>query len=378
MVIKARPTRGLRLLAIILAVLLSGTWPISRSGMAQEAPVHLKADLVLVPVAVTAKKTGLPVAGLRKEDFVLFDEGVPQKIVFLGQDDLPLSLLLLVEARFFENVARAARVILDRLKPEDEVAMMIFHGSPCLVQKFTTRKEAILDILEELASKERSWELYQSEKCWGEYYGGFNHYSLLWTSIYEAVTYTLHASERGRRRALLVFTFNLGEGDPEMSEQRRRELRQKVLERLYASDIVVSGVVTSRFYVRFIWGVMGRPLFKGFGMDELVEITGGRMGAAKPGELPKVDAVARLIEDLRGRYVLGYEPTDITGGERLRRIKVELSPQAKKKYKGVELRYRQGYIRAGHSSARALRPEDDSEAAASQPVFGSPGRARWR
>ena len=146
MVIKARPTRGLRLLAIILAVLLSGTWPISRSGMAQEAPVHLKADLVLVPVAVTAKKTGLPVAGLRKEDFVLFDEGVPQKIVFLGQDDLPLSLLLLVEARFFENVARAARVILDRLKPEDEVAMMIFHGSPCLVQKFTTRKEAILEV----------------------------------------------------------------------------------------------------------------------------------------------------------------------------------------------------------------------------------------
>jgi len=341
--------------------------------MAQETPVHLKADLVLVPVAVTAKKTGLPVAGLRKEDFVLFDEGIPQKIVFFGQDDLPLSLLLLVEARFFENVARAARVILDRLRPEDEVAMMIFQGGPCLVQKFTTRKEAILDILEDLASKERSWELYQSEKCWGEYYV---HYSLLWTSIYEAVTYMLHASERGRRRALLVFTFNLGEGDPRMSEQRRQELRQKVLERLYESDIVVFGVVTSRFYVRFIWGVMGRPLFKGFGMDELVEITGGRMGAAKPGEPPKVDAVARLIEDLRGRYVLGYEPTDITGGGRLRRIKVELSPQAKKRYKDVELRYRQGYIRAGHSPASALRPEDDSEAAASQRVFGSSERAR--
>ncbi|MDW8257041.1 MAG: hypothetical protein RML85_08480, partial [Acidobacteriota bacterium] len=73
----------------------------------EELEVRLTADLVLVPVEVTVKKTGLPVTGLKKEDFILFEDDKPQRIVFFGQDDIPLSLLLLVESRFIEEVARA-------------------------------------------------------------------------------------------------------------------------------------------------------------------------------------------------------------------------------------------------------------------------------
>ncbi|MCX7751675.1 MAG: VWA domain-containing protein [Blastocatellia bacterium] len=310
----------------------------------EELEVRLTADLVLVPVEVTVKKTGLPVTGLKKEDFILFEDDKPQRIVFFGQDDIPLSLLLLVESRFIEEVARAARVVLGYLKPEDEVAIMVFHGKPCVIQELTREKDAVIARLEALAAEERNRGFDASESCWGTYHSIYNRYSLLWTSVYEGADYLLRSSDRGRRRAMIVFTFNLGEGDPRTSEKERRELRQKVLQRLYESDIVVSGVITSHFYVRFIWGVMGRPFFKGFGIDELVEVTGGRMGSAKPGEALNVEKLARLIAHLRAQYVLGYLPADATADGRLRRIKIELSPAAKKKHKDVELRYRQGYI----------------------------------
>jgi len=314
----------------------------------QETLVQLRADLVLVPVEVTSKKSGLPVSGLKREDFVIFEDGVLQQIAFFGQDDIPLSLLLLIEAWHIRDVARAARLILARLKPEDEVAAMIFYGNPCLIQGFTKDKDLVAKKLEELAVKGEHWwglALLNNTCTWQKYY---HVYSLLWTSIYEGAEYMLRATERGGRRAMIVFTYNLGEGHPNMmTEKERRELKQKVLKRLYESDIVVSRVLLGYSYRRFIWGVMGRPAFKAFGMDELVKVTGGRMGSAKPGQQLNVDKLAQLIDHLRAQYVLGYVPANAARDGKFRKIKIELSPAAKKKYKDVQLRYRQGYIAAG-------------------------------
>jgi len=334
-----------------LALLLLATPSIGQSeelAQKEEPAVQLRAELVLVPVQVLDRK-GRPVGGLLKEDFVLFEDGVPQQISFFGHDEIPLSVLLLIETFHrpeiwhFEEISKAAHAILSRLGPEDQVALMKFDGQPSLIQEFTGDKSVVLQRLEQLVEG----PLENEED--GLYVG-----SLLYTATTEAARYVLEATERKRRRAIIVFTYNIGEalpprpftGDPEVASKRRmerEELERRLLQLLYRSDIVVCGVIIGYARMRFLWGLMVRNEAK---VDKLVKVTGGWMITAKPQRPVKVDQIAQLIDNLRAQYVLGYVPANAARDGKFRKIKIELSPAAKKKYKDVQLRYRQGYIAA--------------------------------
>src|SRR6266850_6255564 len=59
--------------------------------------VKVDVDLVTVDALVLQKQTARVVGGLRKEDFVLFEDGAKQEITHFSQDSLPLSVLLLID-----------------------------------------------------------------------------------------------------------------------------------------------------------------------------------------------------------------------------------------------------------------------------------------
>ncbi len=329
-------------LTVLFALLGSGGLALPQKEkpiQKEKAGVRLKTNLVLIPVWVTEKKTGLPIRGLEKEDFVLFENGVPQPITFFGQEDRPLSLLLLVEARFVEEIVQATRVLLGRLSLEDEVALMIFHGSPCLVQAFTTEKAVVIKKLRDLVSELWNQESGVPERCWGVYKRIDDRHSLLWTSIGEGTDYLLRASEQGRRRVMVVFTYNLGEGH--MRNAERRALKKKVLERLYQSDIVVSGITLTPFCLPFTWAAIW---FHPLRMDVLARVTGGRMVTVTPTKALHIRKLTQLVDQLRVPYICGYEPANTAHHGQLRQIEIRLSPLAKKKYKNTELRYRRTYI----------------------------------
>ncbi|MCS6806524.1 MAG: hypothetical protein NZ823_15460, partial [Blastocatellia bacterium] len=101
-------------------------------GQAQreDPAVQLRAELVLVPVQVMNKKTSRPAeVELGKEDFVVFEDGVPQRVSFFGREDLPLSVLLLIETYsrpeiwHYQEIFQGVQRILERLRPEDEIAL---------------------------------------------------------------------------------------------------------------------------------------------------------------------------------------------------------------------------------------------------------------
>ncbi len=324
---------------LLLAFHFLAAGSLSQSPQREEMTVWLASDLVLVPVSVISKKTGLPIGGLKREDLLLLEDGRPQHIVLFGHEDVPLSVLLLVEAWRVEDVARAAPVILNRLKPEDEVAVMIFWERPYLIQELTADKNLVIQKLERLAEEAGEEGTYFVEGPWG----GFRVCSMLWNSIYEGAHYLVRVSEPGRRRAMIVFTYGLGEGPP-VSEEEKEELKKKVLGQVYQSDIVINGILVGFPAHRFVWGVLGRPFFKPLGMEELVRITGGQIGSIKPGQFLKADKLIQLIDHLRAQYVLGYMPTNATRDGRIRKIKVELSSSAKKRYRDAQLRHRQGYV----------------------------------
>src|SRR5258707_10407493 len=82
--------------------------------------VKVDVDLVTVDALVLQKNTARVVGGLKKEDFVLLEDGTKQEITHFSQDSLPLSVLLLIDRGgcldpFGDMVHRAASDAIARL-----------------------------------------------------------------------------------------------------------------------------------------------------------------------------------------------------------------------------------------------------------------------
>src|SRR5687768_12192320 len=104
--------------------------------------IRVNTDLVVLDAQVIDRKTRKVFGPLRKDDFEILEENVKQEIAYFGQDQLPLSILLLLDVSrsvrpVIEQVGAGANNALRQLKPEDEVAVMAFADYPKLIQSFT-------------------------------------------------------------------------------------------------------------------------------------------------------------------------------------------------------------------------------------------------
>src|SRR2546423_9913655 len=82
--------------------------------------VKVDVDLVKVDALVLQKNTARIVGGLKKEDFQIYEDGTKQEITPFSQDELPLSVLLVIDRGacidpYVDEVHHAAREALDRL-----------------------------------------------------------------------------------------------------------------------------------------------------------------------------------------------------------------------------------------------------------------------
>ena len=114
--------------------------------------IKLAVDLVVLDAQVLQQKTGRVIGNLRKEDFVLAEDGIRQEITQFSQDTLPLSVILLIDRGgcldpFSEKVRHATLEALQRLRPQDEVALMAFHNTTDLIEGFGRGKDRILAAL---------------------------------------------------------------------------------------------------------------------------------------------------------------------------------------------------------------------------------------
>jgi Ca-activated chloride channel homolog len=109
-------------------------------------PIRVTVNRVNVGVTVT-DPTGRFIAGLHREDFQLFDNGVEQPITDFLPIEEPAQLLLLIEAGpavvfLSQNHLRAADTLLAAIAPADRVAIASYSKSPQLLLDFTTNKAA--------------------------------------------------------------------------------------------------------------------------------------------------------------------------------------------------------------------------------------------
>jgi VWFA-related protein len=92
--------------------------------------VRVNASLVTVPVSVL-DRDGRFIAGLRKEDFRIFEDGQEQQVAYFAPVEQPFTVALVIDTsgstRFkIEEMQDAAIAFLDQLKPNDRVIVVAF------------------------------------------------------------------------------------------------------------------------------------------------------------------------------------------------------------------------------------------------------------
>src|SRR5215813_10645153 len=104
--------------------------------------VTVDVELVQLPVSVLDKQ-GIPVRGLQKEHFVVYEDKVQQDISLFKQEDIPLSVGLVVDtsSSMYDKLNllnTAAMTFVRESNPNDETSIISFGDDVNLIQDFTT------------------------------------------------------------------------------------------------------------------------------------------------------------------------------------------------------------------------------------------------
>jgi len=258
-------------------------------------PIQVNVQLALVNVTVT-DPYGRLVTGLEKDNFHVFEDGVPQEIVNFSSEDVPISIGIVLDmsGSMSDKVDKARQAAVQFLKtanPQDEFFLVSINDRAELTTRFTSS-------IEELQNQ----MLFSKAK--GE--------TALLDGIYLGLSQMRFA--RNGRRALLI----ISDGGDNHSRYSESDIRNFVKEadcQLYTIGV-------------FDANDMGRTLEEQYGptlLSEIAELSGGRVfPVADLNDLP--DIAAKIGTELRNQYVLGYKPSDARHDGAWRKIKVKLKP----------------------------------------------------
>lgn len=293
-----------------------------------ETTIRISTEIVVLDAQVLRKKTGVVLSSLNKYDFEVYEDGVKQELSFFGKDKLPLSIMLLIDTSgsvrpVIEIIRDGALEALRRLKPEDEVAVMVFGDQTKLIQPFTRDRLQIVNQIGTL--------LNQTQVGVG---------TSLHTALHEAAAKMETAGNPLSRRVIVTVTDNLA------TAYRWGDLaEQSVTDRIYDTGSVVCGVVVKTTSPRAL-NIFGRvdkedPFRRRVNLEKFVDETGGEIQFVPVIEVNQ--KLTELIEHLRTRYSLGYTSTNSTLDGKFRRVRVAVSKAAQKREGEVQVRTRQGY-----------------------------------
>jgi Ca-activated chloride channel family protein len=138
--------RPLNLIALALALLLFPPFSVAAQDPDQ-AGIRVNVNLVMLDATVK-DKAGQIMSDLKKENFEVREDGMPQKLAVFGRDELPLNVALVLDLSdsigpFLGPLRDAATSTLAALKPDDQVALFTFATEAELRAPLTKDKSSI-------------------------------------------------------------------------------------------------------------------------------------------------------------------------------------------------------------------------------------------
>jgi Ca-activated chloride channel homolog len=293
--------------------------------------VKVDVDLVKVDALVLQKKTARIVGGLQKEDFLIYEDGAKQEITHFSQDKLPLSVMLVIDRGgcldpYNDEVHRAAREAIDRLKLVDEIAVVAYHTTTELIQPFTTNRILLEEALSRVPPHNET--------------GGH----CLNTLFDYAANYMMKAANPAGRRVIIVISgVTRGFDCPDSPSGKSAAMS------IFESGTVVCAIIPTGAGQSFENAnmTMLTRVFKVGGLDymdiqALANETGGEVLADEPRKLETT--FQTLIDHLRSRYNLGFVSTNKKRDGTTRKLRLDLAPSTQKSPGKLVVKARRSYI----------------------------------
>jgi Ca-activated chloride channel family protein len=283
-----------------------------------ESTIRISSDLVTV-VATVTNRDGLK-GELAREDFEILEDGAPQEISDFARDsDAPLRMVMLFDtslsiASRLDFERRAAARFLERvMRPQDQAALFSFATDTTVLQDFTSRVPLLISAMKQLRAQ-GSTSLYDA--------------------IYLAADYLKDAP--GRHIILIISDG----GDTTSSKDLKTALAHA-----QQADAIIYPIFTGN-----LWPSQNvRDLAAERALSALAAETGGetffpraRNGADDPAADEQTlsdlnGAFARLTEQLRTQYTLGFYSSNDSRDGAFRKLQVRV------KKSGYAARARHGY-----------------------------------
>jgi Ca-activated chloride channel family protein len=289
-----------------------GTKPAEDSQAEQN--LEIRTDNVRLPITVTEGKSNIFVTNLTEEDFEIYEDKVPQKIIaFAQQSNMPLDVAVLMDTSNsvkpklkFEKDAAASFLETMLATRKDRALLATFDSQVELHQDFTNR----LDLLTTAVYK---------VKAQGE--------TRMYDAIYQVCEEKMAASP-GRRRAMVIIT----DGEDTVSERTLKEVID-IAQRTETVIFAISTKAGGLFGVQM--GTVDRKEDKD--LKRMTEETGGRaFFTAEVIELEK--SLTAIARELRSQYLIAYQPSNENFDGKYRKIEVKLRGK-----KDLRLRTKTGY-----------------------------------
>ncbi len=254
--------------------------------------IHSEARLVLLDVSVKDSAGGF-ISGLSKEDFSVFENGRPQRIVSFDHGDPPVTVGILVdESRSMAPkrpaVLTAALAFIAESNPKDEIFVLNFNDT---VTRGLPEPVLFSDDLEQLRA------------------ALFRGVSEGRTALNDAVVEGLEQLRMGRREKKTLVL--ISDGGDNASMHARRE----TLDRVEGSIATV--------YTIGLFDAEDADRDPGI-LRQLARISGGE-AYFPPSPAEMVPTCRRIARDIRARYTLGYVPAAGRGVNDVRNIRVGAS-----------------------------------------------------
>jgi VWFA-related protein len=273
------------------------------------ATYSLRVDVPIVNIdaSVILDKTHQFVPGLKADNFLVLEDGVPQTITNLRVAQTPITAVMLLEFAansyyFIRDMQNASYSFFRSLRPDDYIAVVTYDLKTHILTDFTNNKDLVAQSLQSLVIP------------------GFSD-----TNLFDALYETLDRTSRIEGRKYIVL---IGTGRDTFSKLTL----DKILAKIKATPNVTIFSIGTGAFLNELGGSRGGM---GNGMREMnylqaqnqlktfAAMTGGlSFSPIFQGELP--DIFGQINDSIRNEYILTYRPSNNKNDGTYRKVKVLL------------------------------------------------------
>lgn len=265
-----------------------------------DTPIKVDTLLLTMPVTV-ADNRGRNIAGLKKDDFSIVENGTERDIEYFFNEEAPMNVAIVIDTSAstkdaLDKIQKAARDFVRVLRPEDKGIIVTFDSRTRFLTDLTTDKKKLSKVIEQtgVASDTGSDMNEAVLRVVSNYFDSFK-----------------------GRKAVIALTDGM--------VVKRAVTSQQVMDALQKSDTLFYPII---FKTKFLTEAKARAAKENRKpmSIEILEImaqeTSGRFYEKDAANLK--EAFQSIAEELKNQYLLGFYPQDVEQGKATGNIRIEV------------------------------------------------------